>query len=128
MLNWEKDRRRYTPKEFSPDTLPDTGSKQDMLRWATENRTNPSYHCGSHSNRRNQTFKPMNHAVHQLELYVRCVQSNYFYEKPLEHRNEVIICIRKLITRVNTDPRTSSHYARDLVERARSLITNMNTH
>jgi hypothetical protein len=128
MLNWEQDRRRTTPKGHCPDALPDTGSKADMWRWAKMNSVKTNTPSSRYRNQGDRPFKPINNAIQQLDLYVKCIQSQYFYEKPLDHRREVIACIRKLIARVNTDPRTSSAYARDLVAQAQSLIANINAH
>jgi len=128
MLNWEQERRRNTPKEYPSDGLPPTGSRQDILRWAAQNGNKTGVTLGEKRAPRNRAFKPMNQAVQQLELYVKCMQANSFYDKSMQHRREIVICIRRLIAKINTDPYTSSPCARDLVTRARSLISNMNAY
>jgi len=128
MLNWEQERRRNKPKAYPSDSLPTVGSRQDVLRWAQQNSSEIDIRLAGRRDLRNHTFKPMNQAVQQLELYVKCVQSNYFYDKPLEHRREIMTCIKRLMAKVNTDPFTSSTYARDLVKRATRLLANTDVH
>jgi hypothetical protein len=128
MLDWAQEHRRNTPKEFPSDGLPTTGSRQDIMRWARENGVTVAIGSGAKRDLRNRPFKAMNQAVEQLGLYLEFLQSKSFHEKSLEHRREIVIGIRRLISRVNTDPRTSSRYARDLVARVQNLISSINMH
>ncbi len=126
MLNWEKNRRNRMPKDYSSDTLPDTGSKEDILRWKRENsetKVFPNMKNGRQLS--NRKFTPMHFAAEQLTHYLKCVQSAYFFDKPREHQKEIISGIRKLIAKININPNTSSSYERNLVKQAHGLVSSI---
>jgi hypothetical protein len=126
MLNWEKDRRKSQVREYSPDTLPDSGSWQDRVRWEKENILVNKSSRRSFHRVHEQTFTPLDHQARQLELYVTCLKSAYFYEKPSEHRSEIVANTRKLISRVKSGKNSSLHHVLALAEQATSLIEKIN--
>ena len=126
MLNWEKDRRKSPAREYSPDTLPDTGSWQDRVRWERENLSSISVYRRSAHRIHEQSYTPLDHQTRQLELYVACLKSAYFYEKPSEHRREIVANTRKLISRVKSGRNSTLHHVLALAEQATSLLEKIN--
>lgn len=126
MLNWEKDRRKRHIREYSPDTLPDTGSWQDKVRWEKENLSANGGSRRSFHRIHELPFTPLDHQARQLELYVACLKSAYFYEKPSEHRREIVANTRKLITRVKSGQNSSLHHVLALAEQATCLLEKIN--
>lgn len=124
MLNWEKDKARHKATEVSPDYLPRTGSWADMRRWEIENNQPRGLRYKSNKqSKTNYSFNDVTYNINQLALYVECINSAYFWNKPEKDRNEVVIIIGKLTRRIAGLNASLSHDQLRLVNKAKSILT-----
>jgi hypothetical protein len=124
MLNWEKDRVRHKATEPSYDYLPRTGSWADMRRWEIETNQSRGFRYKSNSPpKANQNFNDLTQRFDQLSLYVKCVDSAYFWKKSAKDRNEVVMIIGKLIQRIaGLNPSLTPEQTK-LVKKAKAILT-----
>lgn len=124
MLNWEKDKVRHKATEPSYDYLPRTGSWADMRRWEIENNQPRGFRYKSNpQSKTNYSFNDLTHNINQLALYVECVNSAYFWNKPAKDRNEVVMIIGKLTRKIAELNTSLTHDQLRLVNKAKSILT-----
>lgn len=92
MLNWEKDHRKTMPREYAPDTLPDTGSWQDRVRW-TRTKSKPNAAETRAAKNSLPVIDCSDHSAFLLRYYVNCIKSPDFYNKTMDQRKEILIRI-----------------------------------
>ena len=99
MLNWEQDKRNHKAIEPNYDYLPATGSFADQRRWAIEK--NLPYPYKKKAKSANYVFtSELSGYCQQLALYVKCIESSYFWKKTPKDQIEIIEIIKKLISRI----------------------------
>lgn len=105
MMNWEKDKRIHMAREANYEYYPRIGSLADQRRWERENGIRSS----SGTYKRKQAHKEvvqvpndLTHYLKQLNAYLNCVNSAYFWKKSQKDRNEVTSILAKLIEKLKT--------------------------
>lgn len=121
MLNWEKDRRSHMAVEASYDYLPKTGSFADQRRWEKENgcRSPDANHKTKNSL---VALNEVAHYCNQLALYVRCIESAYFWKKSPKDQIEIIEVIKKITQRIKPEIGSISNYNQALFRKAEALL------
>lgn len=126
-LNWEKDRSRRLCKEYSFDDLPPAGSFADQIRCGVYpfNRTH---------RRRSGKKEPVTVLTSSrqndfdlLRRYLNHAVRPDFRNKATVQRSEIILCIKKLISRCESWPPEASRSHDGLIIRAKIFLSNQKT-
>ena len=121
MLNWEKDKRNHMTTEASYDYLPTTGSFADQRCWEKENRFRGPQ--ANHKAKNTQvTLNGVAHYCNQLALYVRCIESAYFWKKSPKDQIEIIKVIKKISQRIQPEIASISNQNQALLRKAEALL------
>ncbi len=121
MLNWEKDHRKTMPREYAPDTLPDTGSWQDRVRW-TRTKSTPRAAELRVSKKAVAVIDGNDHSAFLLRYYVNCIKSPEFSNKTLDQRKEILIRIGLTIQRLINSKKQFSREVSELIDQGTAGI------
>lgn len=127
MLDWEKDNIRRHHREYSPDTLPDTGSWRDQRRWERETGATPRCFTRRGSRQNSFVVSSFDLTVKQLNLYIRCVESASFYEKSSSNQNEILCNLRILIRKIQAAKSILPSDIKALINVAQHFLNTFNT-
>jgi hypothetical protein len=130
MLNWEKNTRNRKVAEINYDNLPAIGSFADQRRWLIENqcsiKSTPCKSTPFKSTKKSPAYQsPGNEAIQyctQLAMYIKCVESAYFFQKTSKDQSEIIAIIRKISQRLRPHHSSMDGEKRALIRKADAIL------
>lgn len=122
-LNWEKDRARTLPKEYSFDDLPSAGSYWDQVRYGVRpSRQRISSRSSSSEAQTIGQVRSRSYDFQQLGIYLAHLLHPDFKRKLQCQKLEMVQIVRKLVMRCETWGQRINTSEKNLLNKAQESI------